>query len=308
MKTIRFCLPMLAFLVLVSGYAFSQELPYEQTMNVVYAETDGIALVMDVFKPTGKGLLPVFKPSEAGKGLGIIDIASGGWSSDRARLEEHKVARVYDVFCAHGYTVFGIRPGSDSKFTGAEMLQNINKAIRYIKAHAGEYGVDPERLGLTGASAGGHLACLATVKAEDGDPNAKNALSRYGTRTKAVAVFFPPTDFLNWGGKEAPFEKYPGVFIKGGIAGHTREEVLTAAKDISPIYFIKAGLPPFLFMHGDADPLVPLQQSESMVAALKAAGDEAELIVKPGGGHPWLTIAEEVVIMADWFDKHLATK
>ena len=58
-------------------------------------------------------------------------------------------------------------------------------------------------------------------------------------------------------------------------------------------------------IHGDADPLVPLQQSQKMVAALKAAGGSAELIVKKGGGHPWMTLPEEVKIMADWFDQHL---
>jgi len=63
---------------------------------------------------------------------------------------------------------------------------------------------------------------------------------------------------------------------------------------------------PFLIFHGDADPLVPLQQSQKLVAALKAAGGSAELIVKPGGGHPWLTLPDEVKVMADWFDQRLA--
>jgi dipeptidyl aminopeptidase/acylaminoacyl peptidase len=62
---------------------------------------------------------------------------------------------------------------------------------------------------------------------------------------------------------------------------------------------------PFLLIHGDADPLVPLQQSQKMVEVLKAAGGSAELIIKKGGGHPWFTIPEEVKTMADWFDHHL---
>ena len=62
---------------------------------------------------------------------------------------------------------------------------------------------------------------------------------------------------------------------------------------------------PFLIIHGDADPLVPLQQSRKMIEVLKAAGGSAELIVKKGGGHPWMTINEEVKVMADWFDQHL---
>jgi dipeptidyl aminopeptidase/acylaminoacyl peptidase len=80
-----------------------------------------------------------------------------------------------------------------------------------------------------------------------------------------------------------------------------------AARKASPYFLVTNGqkLPPFNFMHGDADPLVPLQQSEIMVAKLKEAGADVEFFVKPGGGHPWLTIPMEVLTLADWFDKKL---
>jgi dipeptidyl aminopeptidase/acylaminoacyl peptidase len=71
---------------------------------------------------------------------------------------------------------------------------------------------------------------------------------------------------------------------------------------------VSAHAPPFLLIHGDADPLVPLQQSEVMLEALKKAGVPAELIVKKGGGHPWLTLHEEVKVLAEWFDKQLAAE
>ena len=76
-------------------------------------------------------------------------------------------------------------------------------------------------------------------------------------------------------------------------------------KQISPAHLVTRQAPPFLLIHGDADPVVPLQQSERMLAALKEAGVPAELIVKKGGGHPWFTIHEEVKVVADWFDKQL---
>jgi dipeptidyl aminopeptidase/acylaminoacyl peptidase len=76
-----------------------------------------------------------------------------------------------------------------------------------------------------------------------------------------------------------------------------------AARKISPALLVQKGpLPPFLLIHGDADPMVPLQQSEKFVQAVKDAGGSAELIVKKGGGHPWLTIRDEVMVMADWID------
>jgi acetyl esterase/lipase len=310
MKNAVRCMFVFLFVLVISGVAFGQlEAAYKQVENVVYGEADGVGLVMDVFTPTGKAPA-LLKPSESGKGLGIVDIASGAWHSDRGKIEDHKTARMFHIFCARQYTVFAVRPGSQTKFTGLEMLRNINTAIRYIKAHAAEYNIDPDRLGLTGASAGGHLTCLTVVKAEDSDANAKNPLQRFSTRVKAAGVFFPPTDLVNWEaeGKNGPFDKIGGLLFNGGLAGHTPEEVIEAAHNISPIYFVKPGLPPFMFYHGDADPLVPLRQSQTMVDALKAAGGSAELFIKPGGAHPWITIPEEVFKLADWFDKQLAAK
>lgn len=86
------------------------EPPYTQTQNVVFAEVDGIGLVMDVFTP------------KAGKnGLAIVDVASGYWHSDRGKVNDHIKAGFYDIFCGRGYTVFAVRPGSLSKYTGDSM-------------------------------------------------------------------------------------------------------------------------------------------------------------------------------------------
>jgi len=284
------------FVLLAGVVAVAQEgSPYEQRENLIYAEVHGIGLLMDVFTPTGPR-----------NGLGIVDVASGAWHSDRGKINDHKEAGMYDVFCGKGYTVFAVRPGSVSKWRGQEMLAHVQKGIRYVKQHAEEYGIDPGRLGMLGASAGGHLATLAAVTGEDGDPDAKDPLARHSTRVKAVAVFFPPTDFTDWDGGKPNFARIGALLFAGGIKGKTDEEVLAKAKQLSPRHQPLENAPPFLFIHGDADPLVPLQQSETMVAALRKAGISAELIVKEGGTHPWPTIPVEVAVMADWFDKQLA--
>src|SRR6185295_5508120 len=101
-------------------------------------------------------------------------------------------SQTFDILCRKGYTVFAIRPGSITKFSAPEMLANLNMGIRWVKEHSKEYGIDTERLGLMGASAGGHLACLAAVTADDGKTDGAKVIS--STRVKAVAVFFPPTD------------------------------------------------------------------------------------------------------------------
>lgn len=264
--------------------------PYTQTKNVVYAEVDGVGLVLDVFAPAGNA-----------NGLGLVDVASGAWHSDRGKIEDHRRARVYDIFCDKGYCVFAVRPGSITKFTLDEMAKNLKQGVAWVKDHADEYKVDPARLGIMGASAGGHLASLHAVTADD------------KTDVRAAGVFFPPTDFLNFRAKVDANTDLAKIddrvkqfaYAAGKQPASTSElvEKLTA---ISPALLVTDKAPPFLIIHGDADPVVPLAQSEKLLAALKGAGVPAELIVKKGGGHPWLTIPEEVQVMADWFDKQLA--
>lgn len=284
----------LMFTALVSA---EDSLPYEQKQDVLYAEMDGAGLLMDVFTPTGEK-----------NGLGIVDIASGAWHSDRGKIRDHQMAQMYTIFCSKGYTVFAVRPGSRGRFTAEDMVKNVKTGIRWAKAHAVEYGIDPEKLGLTGASAGGHLAALTVVTREDGDPNAKSVLNRFNTDVAAVGIFFPPTNFLQWGdgGGMPDFKLIGDILFPGGVAGHTQEEIEAKARVVSPGLNVNAKTPPFLIWHGDADPLVPLQQSEFFVEKLKGVGTDVEFYVKAGGAHPWMTIPEEVAKMGDWFDTKLA--
>lgn len=272
---------------------------YEQQVDVVYGQRDGIALVMDVFSPGGQK-----------NGLAIIDIASGAYSSDRGKIRDHMMARVYDIFCGKGYTVFAIRPGSLSRYSIPEMVANIRTGIKWIRGHAGQYGIDPDNLGITGGSAGGHLACLTVVATPPGKDGSLDQ------PFKAVGVFFPPTDFLHFRGssdfakdEQAAQRMRNFVADRNPGAGKPDAARLTElAKSISPALIVDRKQPPFLIIHGDADPMVPLDQSKILVAALKKAGGQAELIVKHGGGHPWMTINEEVKVMADWFDGQLSKK
>ena len=280
----------------------AQETPFVQHENIVYAEAHGIGLLMDVFVPKGDR-----------NGLGIVDVMSGAWHSDRGKIRDHTRAQTFHILCGKGYTVFAIRPGSVTKFSVPEMRSNLNQGIRWVKDHSKEYGIDDARLGMMGASAGGHLACLAAVTAEDGTTLDGKPAPNGDTRVKAVAVFFPPTDFLMYGDKPADpgSDDRMGQLIRRlafpqGLSNPTEDEVTQLATQISPARLVTPNAPPFLLIHGDADLVVPLQQSEIMQVALKKAGISAELIVKKGGGHAWLTMHEEVLLLAEWFDKQLA--
>ena len=90
---------------------------------------------------------------------------SGAWHSDRGKIRDHARAQVFQILCGKGYTVFAIRPGSVTKYSVPEMVSHLNEGIRWVKSHATRYGIDPDRLGLMGASACGHLASLAAVPA-----------------------------------------------------------------------------------------------------------------------------------------------
>ena len=279
----------------VLAAAAGAEEPYTQEKDVVIADVGGLGLPMDIFRPTGKA-----------NGLGIIDVASGAWFSNRAKINDHRMAQFYSIFCSKGYTVFAVRPGSVSHFTGLEMVANVKTAIRYVKQHASDYDIDPERLGLAGASAGAHLAALATVMVEPAKPGSIDPAKLHSTRVGAVGIFFPPTNFLEWGEEGLPdFERIGALLFAGGVGGHSEDEVLAEARKVSPALNVNGNTPPFIIWHGDADPLVPLQQSEFFVEKLKEAGTDIDFHVKPGGGHPWLTIAEEVAHIADWFDVKL---
>lgn len=275
--------------------------PYVQVENLVYHEVHGIGLLMDTFTPTGPK-----------NGMAIVDVVSGSFFSDRGKLSAHVKFKVYDEFCSHGYTVFAVRPGSMTKFAIPEMADHIKLGIRWVRLHAKEYGIESDKIGIVGASAGGHLASLVALTGDDGSPTAKIPILQPSCRVHAAAVFFPPTDFLSWGGRDIDTDANPGIPIMfkniifaGPAVPRSPERLREQVIKISPVHQVHEDSPPFLVIHGDADPVVPLQQSEVFVAKLKEKGVPCQFIIKPGGTHPWPTMHEEVKIAVDWMDRQL---
>ncbi len=296
------------FLVLTAGAVLAQDAPFfTRTPDVIYGRKAGLALTMDVFAP-----------KEKPNGLGVIVVISGGWRSHPGAIRPE----MYYPFLKRGYTVFAVVHGTQPKFTIPEILDDVHRSVRFIRYHAKDYHIDPDRLGISGGSAGGHLSLMVGTDGVAGDPKAKDPVERVSSRVQAVACFYPPTDFLNWGKPGAVLDAlHMDSRFRAAVDFQeldSRERVFKRVTDekkiqeilgrISPITHVSADDPPTLIIHGDADKLVPLQQSEEMIAKLKEAGVPAKLIVKKGCGHGWITILKDEETLADWFDQYLKDK
>lgn len=264
----------------------------KRTEDVIYGRKFGTALTLDVFQPE--------KPN----GFGIIVMVSGGWFSAHEAIN----VGMYQPFLNRGYTVFAVVHGSQPKFQIPEVAQDVHRAVRFIRHHAKKHGVDPAHLGVTGASAGGHLSLTLGTQGGPGAADAKDPIDRESSAVQCVACFFPPTDFLNYGG---PGTNAVGVGILKnfkaafGSASDTEEGRQKLGREISPTYHVHSNQPPALILHGDADKLVPIQQAEVFVQASEKVGAKTKLVVKKGGDHGWPDWLNDFAQFTDWFDEHL---
>jgi acetyl esterase/lipase len=298
-------LGLMVTLVLGVPVARADEPAFDRKEDVIYGRKYGTALTMDIFTP-----------KKDPKGIGVVLVISGGFFSSREGINPTFIRPLTD----RGYTVFAVVHGSQPRYTVPEIVQDMKRAVRFIRHHARESRIDPARIGIAGASAGGHLSLMLGTAGDNGDPNAKDPVDRESSRVQAVACFFPPTDFLNYGRpgnrKIYPTDHdppYRAAFDYRELDQKSRlwvaitdpERLTEISRQISPVYHVTPDDPPTLIIHGDQDKLVPLQQSESIVEKLKKAGIETKLVVKKGAGHGWLTLGNDLAQIVDWFDQQL---
>jgi acetyl esterase/lipase len=265
--------------------------PIEVDADVVYGHKLGMALTLDVVRPA--------RPS----GAGVLFMVSGGWVSrwadPEAAVASGDLERRFGALFDRGVTLFLVRHGSSPMFKVPDAVEDVREAVRFVRAHASTYGVDPERLGVFGGSAGGHLSLMlglagGGVQAARDEGAPATGVAAEPVRVAAVAAYFPPVDLRRMVG---PSERFPALDFDPELAD-----------DVSPLLFVTPDDPPVLLVHGTADTLVPLSNSQVLHEALAAKGVESRLLVLDGAGHGFEgeQATEAITAVADWFADHLA--
>ncbi len=302
----RFILPLfgLVFCLSLTSQLAAADPNYTRQEDVIYGRKFGTALTLDVFTPKG--------PTN---GAAVVMVVSGGWFS----AHESVNATFFQSVLDRGYTVFAVVHGSNPKYAIPDAIADLHRAVRYIRHRAADFKIDPQRIGIMGGSAGGHLSLMQGTTGTAGNPHAKDPVDRESSRVQAVACFYPPTDFLNYGkeGESAlgvgTLANYKAAFDFREYDPKSRELVQITdparrqeiGKQISPVYHVTADDPPTLIIHGDADLLVPIQQAKLLMDKLEEVKVPHELVTRPGAVHGWKDLFKDVTIFADWFDKHL---
>lgn len=265
----------------------------ERTNGIPYGKRGERTLYLDVIRP------------EHPNNLGVLVLVSGGWKSRLpGKLPTWPLAPVL----RRGYTAFAIYHVSQPQATVMEIAEDMHRAVRFVRHYARGYGVDPQRLGVAGGSAGGHLSLLLATRGASGPAEAADPVDRESSAVQAVAIFYPVTDLLNLGkstenlGDGGPPKSFKKAF---GPQSTNLAVWKVIGRETSPIYYITTNLPPILIYHGDADTLVPLEQSERFQERARALGCTVEVRVHRGGKHGWLTMRRDIRRFADWFDQYL---
>ncbi|MCZ6709147.1 MAG: alpha/beta hydrolase fold domain-containing protein [Gammaproteobacteria bacterium] len=266
----------LCLVLVAASLAHPTEVGFTREFDLIYHRQDGFALTMERVAPV-----------EQGNAAAVVLVMSGGWVSNHDFTQPHDANQLPNIFknqaaelLKRGYTLFYVVHGTQPKFTIREIHDQISAAVRHIRHHAPDYGVDPNHVGIMGGSAGGHLALMQGTSGEPGVENPTSAAEQ-SSKVQAVVAYFPPTDFRNYGSADGVFDSHVRQVIPDGINPFMqaldyleydlknrrltkvtdRERIVAHYQYISPRYHVTKDDTPSLLLHGDLDQMVPMQQS-----------------------------------------------
>jgi acetyl esterase/lipase len=277
--------------------------------DVIYGRKFGLALTMEVFAPG------------APNGYGVVWVVSSSGRSGREQTLQASFERRISPLLKRGYSVFAVIHGSSPAFHVQDYISDVRRAVRFVRYEATRFGIDAQRIGIAGSSAGGLIALMVAMQGEEGNTASEDVIERVSSRVQAAGCFFPPTDLMNFGqpsenildfmrqryGIVEPSFQFYDVDEKTGARTRVtdREAVLRMLREMSPVTHVTADDPPTLLVHGTEDKAVPLQQSRLLLERLNAANVPARLIVREAKGHAWTGWESDSALIAEWFDAHL---
>jgi len=245
--------------------------------NVIFGMFSGTALLMDIhYAP---------RPN----GFGIVHVAGSGWFApvDYSAVPLKDVLeRPVPALLDAGYTIFSVTHRASPAFTYPLPVEDVQRAVRFVRHNAAKYGINPDHLGGIGGSSGAHLMSLMGTLDGGGDPADPDPVNRQSARLQCIVARAAPLDLLQIApsnGADAV-----GIFLGLRIVSQTQAKGSPGYKKAwmaSPINHVTATTAPFLLLHGDADEAVPFKQSEMMVEALRKVNVPVKLIRIPSGGH-----------------------
>ncbi len=287
--------------------------PYAASVvtDVVYGHKAGMALTLDVYRP------------RTPNGAAVISVLSAGWRSGWDSLQQFResedgrfqvmtaasIAAAPGVLPSHsyaglldkGFTVFAVRHGSSPTFGMPDIVSDLRRAVRVVRRRAPAFGVSPNRIGLWGGSAGGHLSLLLGATAEITSENTTDPVEQGPATFAAIVAYAPPTDLVaQW----AHWTQHgPQQFAAVNMSDADRRRY-------SPMTYVSADDPPTLIIHGDRDATVPIGQGRSMYQALAKAGVPTQMLTVEGAGHGFFGEDAKRVnaAMVAWFEQYLLKK
>lgn len=274
--------------ILLSSHLLqAQQQKSASAQEVIYGHKDGLAMTFDVFEPDIEA-----------NGAAVVFMVSGGWFSKWAPPEQTRT--VLAPFLAAGYKGFAVRHGSSPRYSIAEAVQDVRLAVRTIRSDSERYGIDPDRIGIFGMSAGGHLTLMLATTGDDGDEDAKSKISRASSRIACGVALVPPSDITNyvWSTPDldAQYRNYPGLDIS-----------VEEAKSMSPLYFVTKDDAPCLIISGGKDTLVPPEQGKWIHDKMDKTGVSNKFILYESSGHGLENdMAAAIGETLKWFNQYLS--
>ncbi len=255
--------------------------------GIVFGKGGTTELRLDLARPLKEGSFPA-----------IVCIHGGGWvSGDRKQLR-----KTIEVLARRGYVAISPDYRLAPRHRFPAQVEDCKAAIRWLRANAETYHVNTKRIGVVGFSAGGHLACLLGVTSKDDGLEGDGGNAEQSSAVQAVVSFFGPTDLTRdvWDSDVRTKNLVP-------LLGGTPDEKADAYRKASPLIYAGKNAPPFLFIHGTEDRVVPIQQAKDLAEKLRQAGGSARLVAVEGEGHGWRgeKLLRTLAQMMDFFDETL---